>query len=278
MEIAASFNGGGSFTIGYRKGTVNLGSTSVSVTSGGVPFAGFPSGRLCVNVRFCGANASSAYLVTQIDNHSVNAAPYDIIGPKISVASSYGGAKLLGEQVTLPAALASDVLNPTVSFEVSVTDPAGNYVTDVNGRVLQGVDPTVEYTIVLDRYGTYSVRYSASEETFDGVTNQTSFVYSLIVDDDIPPEIVFEYDFVTTAKVGDILVIPDFIVSDNLSASDAITVGKFVCLPSGVLLSLTGNSNSVLATQAGRYEFRIMAVDEAGNICLVKVSVNVTAN
>lgn len=47
--------------------------------------------------------------------------------------------------------------------------------------------------------------------------------------------------------------------------------------PNGVLVTLSGNSNSIRTAYEGVYEFRILAVDEAGNVTMIRQAVTVTA-
>ena len=159
---------------------------------------------------------------------------------------------------------------------MTVTDGDGNVVTDVNGVELRNVDPRQEYTITLNSYGQYNVRITAAD-TFNQRPNSANFPYALNVDDDVAPEITFSGEFQTTAAVGDVLVIPDFTVSDNITAAEEITVTKYVLTPNGVLVTLSGNSNSIRTAYEGVYEFRILAVDEAGNVTMIRQAVTVTA-
>ena len=62
-----------------------------------------------------------------------------------------------------------------------------------------------------------------------------------------------------------------------MSEEADITITKYVLTPSGVLVAIPENSNAVKATQAGKYEFRIIAVDKAGNVAMERVTVTAVA-
>ena len=168
--------------------------------------------------------------------------------------------------------MAGDTLDPNVEFSMKVTDGSGKVVTDVDGLKLDGVDPGREYTIKLEDYGAYSISYTASD-TFNSRKNTRKLNYIINVVDDVAPEIKFEAKFAETVKVGDRMVIPKFTVTDNVSEEADITITKYVLTPSGVLVSIPENSNSVKAVQQGKYEFRVIAVDKAGNVAMERVTV-----
>ena len=58
-----------------------------------------------------------------------------------------------------------------------------------------------------------------------------------------------------------------------MSEEADITITKYVLTPSGVLVSIPENSNSVKAVQPGKYEFRVIAVDKVGNVAMERVTV-----
>ena len=71
-------------------------------------------------------------------------------------------------------------------------------------------------------------------------------------------------------------MIPGFTVSDNISEQENIIVTKYVLTPNGVLVTIPESSNSLIAANVGEYEFRIIAMDEAGNITMIRKTVTVT--
>ena len=111
-------------------------------------------------------------------------------------------------------------------------------------------------------------------DTFNGKDFELG--YAITVEDRTAPEIAFSHEFATTGKVGEAIVIPDFTVSDNVTAAEEIRISKFVLTSDGRLVELTGSSNAFRPAKAGNYEVRIVVVDAAGNIAMVRQIVTVT--
>ena len=275
--LRTAFGAANAFDLGYSQGKILIGTTKLDVKTydNGEKFNGFPSEKILVRVEFEGAENGAQILLVSVNGHPMNKSSSDRIGPKIVIMSDdYGGTKNLGDTVTLPRALAGDTLDPNITFTLKVTDPDGNVVTDANGILLDNVDPTREYTIRLTSYGKYSVAYSASDTFSKRVEPLT---YAINVPDVTAPEITFAAKFKDTVKVGETIVIPKFTVSDDLSAAENIRVSKYAFTPSGVLVTIPEKSNSIKAFQAGKYEIRIVATDEAGNVRMVRRAITVTA-
>ncbi len=278
-SVTAAFGQNAEFLLGYKGQQITIGSSAYTITTdaNGNAFAGFPSGKLTVSVSFVEAQQGAAYDVVSVNGYAMSNLTSDRTGPKIVVLGDYGGSFSINQQITIPAALAGDALDPTVTFSMTVKDPQGNVVTTTDGVKLENVDPTVAYTVLLDQYGQYSVRLVAAD-TFNARPNETVRPYTINVDDEVAPEITFTSTFADTAKVGDVLVMPSFTVSDNVTPAEEIVVVKYVYTPSGRLLRLDGASNSITAAQEGTYEFRIYVSDAAGNLQLIRKSVTVTAD
>ncbi len=263
------------FTLNHTQGLMVADKARLDIPTydDGRTFAGFPSKKVYISVHFVNAQNGAKINLTSVNGHSMNTSISDRVGPKIVIMdANYGGTRDLGTTVTLPAAMAGDTLDPNVEFSMKVTDGSGKVVTDVDGLKLNGVDPGREYTIKLEDYGAYSISYTASD-TFNSRKNTRKLNYIINVVDDVAPEIKFEAKFAETVKVGDRMVIPKFTVTDNVSEEADITITKYVLTPSGVLVSIPENSNSVKAVQQGKYEFRVIAVDKAGNVAMERVTV-----
>ena len=71
--------------------------------------------------------------------------------------------------------------------------------------------------------------------------------------------------YTATAKAGDVIILPDFTATDNVSATDKLTVMKYVINADGKMTVLGGNSNSFRTTKAGRYVMCVTVSDEFGN-------------
>ncbi len=269
--VASSFGLGSEFIVGYSNSAIFIGGTAFEIPD----FAGFPSERITVKMNFAGASQGAAYDLISLCGYAMSNLTSDRTGPNIVVLGEYGGSYSIGQELVIPVALSADVLDANVTFHITVTDPAGQVVTALDGTKLSQADPTVSYTVKLDQYGQYNVRLVAAD-TFNGKANETILPYTINVDDEEKPKLTFTGELAAAAKVGDILVLPSFTVTDNVTAQENILIRKYVYTPEGRLLTMTGAENAIQAATAGVYEFRIYVSDEAGNMTLLRKAVTVS--
>ena len=273
IQLSAGFmttSSGNAFTALWRDGALTVNGVTIPVPEG---FAGFPSGYAYLTVSFENAEAGGAYQVTDINDQPIVNAAADRIKPKIAVYGTYGDAAQVGSEQIVPRALAGDVLDPNVTLLLTVTDPSGNAMTAADGTLLKNVVPDREFTITLTGYGRYFVSYVA-RDTFNG--RDFELGYTILAEDREAPVITFAHDFASEGKVGEAIVIPDFTVSDNVTAAEDLRIAKFVLTPGGQLVELKGASNAFRPTQAGTFEVRVVVTDEAGNIAMIRHTVTVT--
>lgn len=197
-----------------------------------------------------------------MNSYTITQARQDRTAPYISLLGNYGGIYAKGETYEICPAVSADVLAPAVDFTLTVTDAAGNYVSDINGLVLNGVDPTIGYRIVLSQYGTYTVVYSSVEKNAPRL-NPSEKVYEIGVLDDEAPTFEINGKLPETAKKGDTVTLPGVSVRDNISAAENILTYVVVRNPNGRRMLLTGDKFTF--GFVGEYEIRYTFADEAGN-------------
>ena len=264
------------FEIGYKDNSFLLNGSAIAFknTVSGEPFTGFPSGKIYVNFEFINATVGkAAYSMVEVNGQKVNSTTIDRVSPKIVILGVRGGTFPIHSNIVLPAAIAGDTLDPNVEFSLTVSTPDLQVVTSVDGLYLENVDPTKEYEISLEAYGQYKVTYTA-KDSFSG--RKSTLTYAVNVDDASGPMIIFDHAFQTTAKVGELLIIPNFRVEDNVCDADKIGFMKSCLTPTGEIVELYEESNSILTTKAGVYQLRVFAIDEAGNQTLCRVDILVT--
>lgn len=295
-EVRAGFVSGSTtntFDIGYAKKKISVGSFAFDIEKDdeGNPFEGFKSGYVYVTLSFVGATEGAQYELLNINSQGIYSTKVDRIPPKILINGDYGGTFSLGSVVTLPTAMAADVLDPNVEFGLTVTAPNGDVVKDVNGVILTAVDPSQNYSFEINEYGSYNVNYSAK----DTAGRTQPFSYVINVPDAEAPVITLTTSYVTTAKVGDTVIMPDFTVADNLSnnvlnyptddlsqsndydpAKESVFVSRCVITPNGEYIRMKGKQNAIQVLTEGVYIFRIQAHDAAGNIGYFTYTVTVT--
>lgn len=230
--------------------------------SDGSPFTGFSSGT--VNLRFdvTGAKENAVYYVSEVNSYTITRARQDRTAPYISITGNYGGFYTKGDVYTICPAVSADVLAPAVDFTLTVCGPKGNYVTSLDGLTLQGVDPTVAYSIALSEYGVYTVTYSSVENHAPRL-NPSEFVYEINVIDDEAPSFRITGKVPVKASKGETVVLPAYTVTDNCSAAENVTSYIVVCNPNGRRIYVTGNA--FICDFVGEYEVAYYFVDEAGN-------------
>ena len=280
VKLETSFASGSEerLIVSYYGGVASVGKNALSVaqTTTGKPFAGF-NDKVYLQVNFKGEKEGSAVKIYGLCGHRFTTDPFDMGTPYYAVKGHYGGSQDYNSYYTLPAVCFGDVIDPNLSITMSVKNPNGDIVTDVNGVRLENVDTNKEYTIRLDSYGKYNVYYQATESsTFVKEGQSGTFNYALTVADKTAPTIRLTSDYVKTAKVGDVLVMPTFSVSDDLTKEDDIVVFKMVINPNGRTINLTDKANAIECMYAGIYEFRIIAKDKTGNMAMLSIYVTVS--
>ena len=238
----------------------------------GTPFEGFGGNSGYIGIAYEGATAGKAsYMLSEVSNQLISANPADRMAPVIEMQGVYGGMCEVGKSAIVQKALASDALDPMISFGVTVNAPDGSVVTSNDGIRLENVSPDRIYEFTPDRFGMYSVEYAAS----DSFGNEQKFVYIVLVLDNVAPEIVFTGDPVKTGKVGEAFIIPEVTVTDNVSAAENIVVSRYVRTASGRMTTIGAKSNSFIPSRKGVYTVYVIAHDEAGNVAVKTYDVTV---
>lgn len=270
--LASVFNDESTLEIVYQGNAFTVNGESFALAN----FAGFESDKAFVSVSYEGYGEDASFVFSEFGNCRFNTANTDRIKPILFSESETGGTFRVGDTYVVRAPISYDVYSPNTVYTLTVTDGAGKIVKDVNGVLLENVDPTKDYEIVLSQIGNYVVYYETEEAASFVVTkpNAATLRYSLAVADEEAPKISWKGKFVTSLTVGEVFVLPNYKVKDNYSSAENIIVRAFVDTPEGQMIMLPGNS--IEMTHVGVYQVRIMVVDEAGNVYSETHLVNVT--
>ena len=111
--------------------------------------------------------------------------------------------------------------------------------------------------------GKYKIAYTIKE--VDWLGNAKQFNITIFVVDEEAPEIEFTSDGTKEAGVGDVIVMPDFKVSDNVTAASDVKVSVYVVNAQGKLIKLADGANSIRCAYSGKYSFVVCATDAEGN-------------
>lgn len=257
----ASFGAEGSFDITYQNKAFTVNGVTLELSS----FAGFETDKAFVSVSYENCANNAQFVFFSIGNETFSTGTRDRGKPEIFSEYDLGGSHLPGDTFVLYAPIAYDVFAPNVVYTLTVSDPSGQPIRDINGVLLENADPTKDYVIKLDDIGRYSVNYSIEEAAeFVSKPNPQPFDYTLNVVDKIAPTIEWKGEFVTTLNVGEVFIVPEYVVSDNYNTAEELGVAVYVETPVHQLFMLPGNS--IQMTHVGEYKIRVMVVDKTGNI------------
>ncbi|MBQ7373275.1 MAG: hypothetical protein IJW64_01765 [Clostridia bacterium] len=261
----AGFNDGGDFNFFYES-TSNVLSNDASFkyvvkNEDGSVFGGFPSGKIYVRVIVKDVEYGETAEVSwkNFGGQSLKYNEYDSIKPFVSILGNYKSSYQLGEVGEIFPAIAADVLSPELITSLTVYDPAGNVVKDVDGLELLEVPFNRSYFINLEVYGGYSIVYWAQ----DYMEETIRYYRALYVTDSDAPVITLDGELKTEVKQGKKITIVNATAKDNLD--EKVDVYAYVVTPSGIIerVELGGKYK---VTEKGVYRIRYMSIDSYGNM------------
>lgn len=242
----------------------------VTKTLAGENFNGFPSGKAYLSVEFEGVTGSSSIKVTRISAQGIGSSEKDSGKPNIGVLGVYPVQYELNSVVTLFDAIAMDVLDPNVTFTMSVRDADNKYLKDVNTGVELKNVPVKAYTIKMDKYGAYKVTYTATDTS----EKKSTEPITLTVFDDVNPVITLEDEMPTSMKKNKSITIPKATATDNLDGK--LKVYVYVEDPTGMVSMMVGSVSenyTFKPTSSGLYVIKYLATDKAGNVSIVNCEI-----
>lgn len=232
----------------------------------GTEFTGFTNSVARFSVEVSGVSGPSDFLIKNLNGHTFNNSKTDRFAPQLIVETKSGD-RGKGEKVVLNGAFAYDTLDTICILTLDVTGPNGEYIKDENGVLMDGTqDATKDYTLVLDEYGDYVIRYSIK----DSNGKSDYYVYSVSAKDVTGPTITLR-KHKESAKKGDTVKVAGADVTDNIS--EECTVEAYVFNPKGESVKTT--EGEFKATMSGVYTVRYIAFDESGNCAFAFYKINV---
>ena len=246
----------------------------------------FKSEKVYLSIRLVGVEGSSTLNVKMINNqafiHKVSGGGefmklVDGYTPEISYSASTGQYQpdsIIDICTPTYADVLSTILDTDVSF--SVRDPEGNFMTSVDGVLLNGKqDFKKNYQIKATAYGDYFVTYNVKDTS--GKSARSVYVFSII--DMTSPTIELEngYNSQTklTAKLGDVVKVAGYTVSDNVDVAENLNVSVHLFDPNKAQINLKGYT-AFKANYMGEYQIMYLVYDMAGNYTTVYYTIVVT--
>lgn len=229
--------------------------TAVTRTEEGGVFNGFASLKVRAAFKTSGTTAKSGLGIVQISNQTFNkyVAKGDKNPPVICFFSPFAGGRVgIDSVITVPAAVACDVLSGNCSVYLDVVAPDKN-------TVLKRASCNVENTVKLQSYGRYTFNFTIR----DGNGNQTVHKVNVDVADEIPPEITVDAGLKTNYSAGDKITVPSASVKDN--HFENLEVSVVVQLPSGKYAAVNAGEEFLLE-QRGGYKLVYFSFDGDYNL------------
>lgn len=232
----------------------------------GNQFMGFDSGKLYISILLEGLSENAEARIKSLNSQNLNNRTFDVLKPGISVMGQIGGYYTLGDEMTVYEGVAADMLSPDCTFYLSVFDPNGEIVTDVNGLLLDSVSPDRIYTVKSTMVGNYIVQYYAEDAEGNKERNIT---YPLMVIDCVAPVIHVDGTVPESAKLGTSITIPTATAQDDLVGELQMYI--YVQHPDLRVQSISAGDFEV--TSAGMYVVKYYAFDLEGNATTLEYTV-----
>ena len=165
----------------------------------------------------------------------------------------------INQKYIVPRAIGVDVIQSSTFTKVTVEAPDGT-------KIINNKNADVEREIVLDKYGSYKITYT----TTDNVGNKTIKRVSIGVEDETAPTITLNGNYKTEYALGEEISIVFAQASDNNSV-----VKEFIHLQNMNGLKIVEEGDSVKLDVVGSYRIIYWAEDTFGNVERHVVAFNV---
>lgn len=271
-RTSAGFHDGNAFTIYYNNVTNTIQEgvllKQTIYNADGSEFEGFPSKLMYVTARVIGVEGTAELSWMNFGGQMLDSNDVDNIKPSIAISREYESSYAYQSTCEIYPAVSADVLSPETYGGLTVYDPNGNIVKDVDGTLLENVSFDRSYFISLDYYGSYSIVYSSK----DWFGREQEYFYALYVADVDAPIISLMGETQTQVALGESITIVKAIAVDNVEGE--VEVYTYLVDPEGLVVKVT-NGGTYVTTTKGVYEIRYMSLDSFGNLRIVSRKVTV---
>lgn len=246
--------------VSYNKGNLSI--------DGVGDFALTPMNEL---VTFAIENSGAIeYKVNGLNNQSFGSSGMKELEPQ-GHFSFQTGAYAPKEEATISPWTCSNVLNPILKSNIKVTvlDADGGFATSKDGIVLDNVDANRSYSFLLDKIGSYRVKYSVTfsrSERREFVTETYEDSFPINVLDTIAPEVRFSSSSDCLINAGTKIRIRDFTYSDNYYSDEELKAYIFVFDSHNNIIESGFNPKECSFFTKGIYRVVAYVYDPIGNV------------
>lgn len=236
----------------------------LSLLGYGDEFNGLSSNLLKLTIEFEGVSENFEFGIYNICGQALSNDKFDYVAPQILIDGNYPSFMNNGEMLDVYSAIGIDVISGKGKAKIQVITPSNNNAIAEDGTVLDNVE-AIGHKLLINEYGIYTIIYTAIDDS--GVS--TTKYISIVCIDREPPQLNVTFNK-TTAKVNEVVIIPEGTVSDNDSAS----LYCIVINPMGYK-QVYKQGDSVKLEKIGIYTFRFYAVDLSGNSSTIDYTIAV---
>ena len=232
-----------------------------SQTIYGEEFNGFPSRMVYAKISIGGIKGENEIIFTQINSQMLKTTLSDNIAPTISINGQYDRTYAkVGDVINVYSALTRDILEPNCKGGISVTFN-GDYVTALDGTVLNGVSMDSDYQFKINQVGQYEIIYSST----DGKNKTNSKVLFKTYGFNTPT-LSLDSQIKTEWSIGTV-TLPKAVVEDGVIA--------YVSVTDPYCEMVTVKNYTFDAVYQGIYEIRYVAQDFEGNTKMLVYKIGV---
>ena len=197
----------------------------------------------------------------------------DDVAPIVTI-DGIGGLYTKDTLVEIPVCEFLDVMSPVLNSNVtlSVTDPNGVAVKDINDVTLNKVSANKAYKIRLTEFGSYVAFYKIT----DSFGNLATKRILLQVEDSEAPVVVLRGVAIgeeVAATKGDTISLAEYSISDNSDSVEEIVITRVVFDSNSAIIGI--NQDSFVARDSGIYTVVYYAMDKTGNYTCISYNIRV---
>ena len=231
---------------------------SLVADENGNVFKGFPSRKVWVEIEFgeIGSDGFALQCIT-LNNQNLNYSDEDVVRPQ-AVLDGYIPEYIEKDTVlTIPKIISQDVLSGKTTVRVQLICGRDVVFTAENNEPF-------DYKFTEPKY---TVKYTIS----DGSGWTVTPTYTINIIEYVPPEIVFDSEFKTTAEVGTEYTLPKYTVTDNTGVTPKVVITVVVPTCSVIVVK----DGIVRFDTVGKYIIRYLVYDSYYNSVMLEFVVNV---
>ena len=228
----------------------------------------FTSGKMYFEMEMLEVTGESKITIQKVRGQTFTASARDNGAPEGTILGEYKRNYDLGSVVELWDFVGADVIDPTIGeikmwAQYQKADGSFDLMRDVNGVLLDGVDPSKAYKLQLNDFGAYKITYM--------VTGGNSYDFMLNVKDFKAPVVTWTTALADEYKVGDTITL-------SATATDECTTNMrlyYTIKDPQCLIVFFNETSEYTFTKAGVYTIYAYTFDGNENYGFVSKTITV---